>query len=69
MFNLFVIGDLGFTFWCRTQNGIDLRRSEVVALKLADYEPETGRILVRSGKGGKDRAVFLVGRRKAALDR
>jgi hypothetical protein len=65
MFNLFVIGDLGLTFWCKTQNGVDLRRSEVVAPKLADYEPETGRILVRSG----DRAVFLVGRRKAALDR
>jgi site-specific recombinase XerC len=49
--------------------GAGLRRAEAAALKLADYDPETGRLLVRSGKGGKDRAVFLAGRRKSALDR
>jgi site-specific recombinase XerD len=48
--------------------GAGLQRAEAAALKLADYDPETGRILVRSGKGGKDRAVFLAGRRKAALE-
>jgi site-specific recombinase XerC len=49
--------------------GPGLRRTEASALKLTDYNPETGCILVRSGKCGKDRAVFLAGRRKAALDR
>jgi site-specific recombinase XerD len=36
---------------------------------IADYDPGTGSLLVRSSKGGKDRAVLLSSRRKATLDR
>lgn len=36
-----------------------LRRSEVVGLDLADYEPENGALTVRHGKGNKARIVYL----------
>jgi site-specific recombinase XerD len=36
-----------------------LRREEVVTLDLADYEPESGRLVVR-GKGNKERTAWLV---------
>jgi site-specific recombinase XerD len=36
-----------------------LRRSEVVALDLRDYDPEENSVTVRGGKGGKDRVVYL----------
>ena len=39
--------------------GSGLRRSEVVALDLSDFEESTGAIKVRGGKGGKDRTVYL----------
>lgn len=39
--------------------GTGLRRSEVVGLALADYEPDLGRLHVRSGKGNRDRWVYL----------
>lgn len=39
--------------------GSGLRRREVVSLDLLDFTPSTGAILVRSGKGGKDRMVYL----------
>ena len=39
--------------------GSGLRRSEVVALDLADFDPVTGALKVRGGKGGKDRTVYL----------
>lgn len=36
-----------------------LRRSEVVALDLADYDPASRAIRVRGGKGNKDRETYL----------
>ena len=36
-----------------------LRRSEVVALDVADFDPDEGTITVRQGKGSKDRVVYL----------
>ena len=44
-----------------------LRRSEVVALDLADYVIESGAITVRSGKGRKDRTTYLDGGAAAAV--
>jgi integrase len=44
-----------------------MRRSEVVALDLGDYVPESGAITVRSGKGRKDRTTYLDGGAAAAL--
>ena len=39
--------------------GSGLRRTEVVSLDLRDFDPSTGAIKVRGGKGGKDRTVYL----------
>jgi len=36
-----------------------LRRSEAVSVKVADYNPETGEVRVRRGKGRKERLVHL----------
>ena len=44
-----------------------LRRSEIAALTLASYEPETGRLLVH-GKRNKYRYVYLVNGAAAAMD-
>lgn len=49
--------------------GAGLRRSEAVRLEVADYEFETGKILVRSGKGQRDRTVYVANRYKALLER
>src|SRR6266508_6736478 len=48
--------------------GTGLRRSEAVALDLADYESLTGAITIRSGKGKKERLTYVAGGAKAALD-
>jgi integrase len=48
--------------------GTGLRRSEAVALDLADYAPATGAITIRSGKGKKERLTYVAGGAKAALD-
>jgi integrase len=45
-----------------------LRRSELVALDLADYDTETGAVAVRGGKGDKDRTVYASNGGKKALD-
>lgn len=44
-----------------------LRRSEVVALNVGDYNRETGALEVLDGKGGTDRVVYLAGEARAAL--
>lgn len=42
--------------------GSGLRRREVVNLNLSDFDPDTGALEVRNGKGGKDRTVYLSSR-------
>ena len=39
--------------------GAGLRRSEIVKLDLADYEPDRGALTIRGGKGGKDRLTYV----------
>ena len=41
--------------------GCGLRRAEVVALERGDYDEESGSLLVRRGKGGKSRTVYVAG--------
>jgi integrase/recombinase XerD len=48
--------------------GTGMRRAEVVALDLADYDATSGAITVRSGKGRKDRMVYTPTGARAALD-
>jgi integrase len=48
--------------------GAGLRRSEVTALDLSDYNAETTELRVRSGKGNKDRLCYVTDGAKAALD-
>lgn len=49
-------------------HGSGLRRSEVVALDLADYDADEQSLFVRDGKGGKDRIAYLNGGSQSALD-
>ena len=51
-----------------TLYGAGLRRSECVALDLADYEPSTGALAVREGKGRKARFAYLPAGGRAAMD-
>jgi len=48
--------------------GAGLRRSESVALDLADYEPSGGALAVREGKGRKARYAYLPAGGRAAMD-
>jgi integrase len=48
--------------------GTGMRRSELVALDLADYDPLTGALTVRSGKGRKDRMVYAPAGTQSALN-
>ena len=48
--------------------GCGLRRSEVVALDLTDYSDSDGAVTVRSGKGRKDRIVYVPTGGRAAID-
>jgi site-specific recombinase XerD len=48
--------------------GAGLRRSELVSLDLADYDLETGSLMIRQGKGNKDRMVYATNGSKTALD-
>ena len=45
-----------------------LRRAELVALELTDYEADTGALIIRHGKGNKRRAVYLADGSKTALE-
>ena len=44
------------------------RRSEVVALDVSDYDQVDGQLIIRSGKGNKDRTIYITGGAGAALD-
>lgn len=44
-----------------------LRRAELAALNRADFEPETGKLFIRAGKGRKQRTVYVQGGALRAL--
>lgn len=44
-----------------------LRRAELVALETDDFDPETGRLVIRAGKGRKQRTVYVQGGALKAL--
>jgi integrase len=46
-----------------------LRRSELVELRVEDFDPKTGQLRVRKGKGRKQRTVYVVGGAHKALMR
>jgi integrase len=46
---------------------IGLRRAEVASIRMQDFDPATGRLVVR-GKGNKERIVFLTNGSRDAVD-
>jgi site-specific recombinase XerD len=52
---------------CLALMATGLRRREVAAVQMEHYEQSTGRLVVQ-GKGHRQRAVFLTGGAKAAMD-
>lgn len=48
--------------------GCGLRRGEAAALDLSDYDPETGELKVRGGKGRKDRITYASGGATGAIE-
>ena len=48
--------------------GTGLRRAEIAALDVRDYQRETGEVLVRGGKGNKDRRVWAPSGTRAAIE-
>jgi integrase len=44
------------------------RRGELVAIELADYNRETGDLIIRKGKGNKQRAAFISNEGKDAIE-
>ncbi|MEN9216378.1 MAG: tyrosine-type recombinase/integrase [Gloeomargarita sp. HHBFW_bins_162] len=49
--------------------GSGLRRAEVVALQVQDYDPTENRLRVRAGKGNKDRLVYVAPGADVRLER
>lgn len=47
--------------------GAGLRRSELVAVDVGNYDPATGLLTIRSGKGRKDRTAYATNGSKDAL--
>lgn len=48
--------------------GAGLRRSELVALEMADYQPGSGALRVRRGKGNVERLVWITGDAQRAVN-
>jgi len=46
-----------------------LRRSELVNVRIEDYDAATGQVRVLTGKGRKQRTVYITGSARRALDR
>jgi len=54
-------GDPGTALYC------GLRRAELVALDVEDFDRDSGKLVVRAGKGRKQRTVYVQGGALQAL--